>query len=142
VVNCIVEGVHGSQTGIFNLAGDGVMTLREMADRLGKPYLPVSPSLLERALTVLGRRGLTRYGPEQMRFLQYRPVLSNERLKREFGYRPQKTTREVFDLYAESRRRGEGQRPREHAVGVIANTARALVRRLTGWRREVGGGES
>lgn len=129
VVNCIVEGVHGSQTGIFNLAGDGVMTLREMADRLGKPYLPVSPSLLERALTVLSGRGLTRYGPEQMRFLQYRPVLSNERLKREFGYRPQKTTREVFDLYVESRRRPAAVSPMSKLARWLPRVVRAAINR-------------
>ena len=55
-------------------------------------------------LWVLKQLGLTQYGPEQLNFLRYRPVLSNERLKNEFGYTPQKTTREVFDLYLQSRR--------------------------------------
>lgn len=106
VVNCIVEGVHGPKTGIYNLAGDGVMTLREIAAALNKRFLPIPVPLLSRGLELLKRFDLTRYGPEQVRFLQYRPVLSNERLKREFGYTPTLTSREVFELYRKHRPRG------------------------------------
>ena len=31
VVGAIVRGIHAGGTGIFNLAGDGTLTLREMA---------------------------------------------------------------------------------------------------------------
>ncbi len=100
VVAIIVEGARGNQEGIFNLAGDGVMTLREIALFLGKPYLELDAELLG-ALLELGRRlGLTRFGREHVDFLRYRPVLGNERLKRVFGYRPRKTTREVLEAYA------------------------------------------
>ncbi|MDQ2700536.1 MAG: epimerase, partial [Actinomycetota bacterium] len=34
--------------------------------------------------------------PDQTDFLQYRPVLDNRRLKEEFGYTPQYTSREAF----------------------------------------------
>jgi UDP-glucose 4-epimerase len=37
-------------------------------------------------------------------FLRYRPVLSNRRLKEEFGYTPAKTTTETFDLFLAGRR--------------------------------------
>lgn len=104
VVACIVKGIRGDATGIYNLAGDGVMTLREIADRLGKRYVAVPTSVLGPVLSVLKKVGLTRYGPEQVRFLESRPVLANERLKREFGYVPQLTSRQVFDLYAEAHR--------------------------------------
>ena len=42
---------------------------------------------------------LTQYGPEQVRFLLYRPVLSNVKLKSEFKYTPTYTTRQVFEYY-------------------------------------------
>jgi UDP-glucose 4-epimerase len=103
VVACIVQGVHGESTGVYNLAGDGVMTLREIAARLGRRYVAVSPRLMRAALAGLRRAGLTQYGPEQVAFLQYRPVLSNDRLKQTFGYRPRRTTREAFEAYATSR---------------------------------------
>ena len=103
VAQCIVEGVHTDKEGIFNMAGDGVMTLREIAARLKKPYLALPPWLLKGALTQLSRHGITKYGPEQVMFLQYRPVLSNKRLKEEFGYRLRKTTREAFEVYCGGR---------------------------------------
>ena len=49
---------------------------------------------------------LTPYGPEQVNFLRYRPVLSNRRLKEEFGYVPRKTTRQAFEFFVEHRRDG------------------------------------
>jgi len=103
VAACIVHGVRTGKTGIYNLAGDGVMTLREIAARLGKPYLPVPPAVIGGALAVLSRVGLSRYGPEQVGFLRYRPVLDGRRLERDFGYRLRRTTREVFELYAAGR---------------------------------------
>ena len=48
----------------------------------------------------------TQYGPEQVNFLRYRPVLSNRRLKEVFGYTPQKTTSEVFQFFLECRKSG------------------------------------
>ena len=54
-------------------------------------------------LWVLNTLGLTENGPERVKFLRYRPVLSNRRLKEEYGYIPQLTSREAFELYARAR---------------------------------------
>lgn len=104
VVGAILRGIHKGGTGIFNLAGDGTLTLPEIASMLGKPYLGLPASVMETALGVLQRMGLSQYGPEQVRFLRYRPVLDNGRLKSEFGYVPRKTTREAFDVFRRARR--------------------------------------
>ena len=53
---------------------------------------------MEAALAVLKILGKTQYGPEQVDFIRYRPVLSNERLKTVFRYKPKKTSEEVFDF--------------------------------------------
>ena len=103
VVACIEKGLFEDRCGVFNLAGDGAMTTREIAKYLGKPYLPVPAWLLRFALGALRRAGLTQYGPEQVNFLRYRPVLSNKRLKDEFGYLPKLSSRGVFELYAGAR---------------------------------------
>ena len=42
---------------------------------------------------------LTEHGPEKVRFLRYRPVLANDRLKRVFGFTPTRTSREAFEEY-------------------------------------------
>ena len=69
----------------------------------GLDRCPGSP-LLRGALAVGSRLGLTRYGPEQTMFLQYRPVLANDRLKTVFGYIPTRTSREAFDDWRAARR--------------------------------------
>ena len=106
VVGAIAKGIREGGTGVFNLAGDGKLSMREIAKILGKPYLDVPPGFVSAALAVAKPLGLSRYGPEQVRFLMYRPVLANRRLKEEFGYLPRKTTREVFDFFLAARRAG------------------------------------
>lgn len=88
--------------GIFNVAGDGAMAVDDLARAMGKPVLRLPVWLLRAALALAHPLGLSRYGPEQVRFLQYRPVLANDTLKSEFGYVPQKTSSEVFDLWRAS----------------------------------------
>ncbi|MCZ0735103.1 SDR family oxidoreductase [Phreatobacter sp. AB_2022a] len=92
-----------SPPGIYNLAGDGTLTLAEIARRIGKPYLAVPPGLMRLALGLANRLGLTTLGPAQVNFLQYRPVLANDRLKTRFGYRPTLSAAETFDRYWQAR---------------------------------------
>ncbi|MFI5367305.1 MAG: SDR family oxidoreductase [Candidatus Binatia bacterium] len=105
VVGAILHGIHVGGTGIFNVAGDGALTLREMAAMLRQPYVAVPASAVRAALRLLKALRLTQYGPEQVNFLRYRPVLSNRRLKTTFGYQPRKTTREAFEYFLDARRR-------------------------------------
>jgi len=106
VVACLRRGIEEDRAGIYNLAGDGTLSLAEIAQRLGKPYVAPPAGAIRAALRLLHPLGLSPYGPEQVDFLRYRPVLSNARLKSEFGYTPQLTTAEVFDLYRRSRASG------------------------------------
>lgn len=99
VVAIIERAVTGEATGIFNVAGDGALTIDEIAARLGKPVLTVPEPVLRTALAVGKRLRLTAYGPEQTRFLQYRPVLANDRLKSVFGYTPSRTSAEAFEAW-------------------------------------------
>jgi UDP-glucose 4-epimerase len=103
LVACLVDAVFSDKVGAYNQAGDGALTPREIARILDKPYLPLPGSLVKAALWALQRLGLTENGPERVAFLRYRPVLSNRRLKEEYGYTPQLTSREAFELYARAR---------------------------------------
>jgi UDP-glucose 4-epimerase len=103
VARCIAKGIRERRRGIYNVAGDGVITLREMARRLGKPYVALPAFVLETALGVARTLGLTQLGPEQVNFLRYRPVLDNERLKSEFGFTPTHTSEACFERYRKAR---------------------------------------
>jgi UDP-glucose 4-epimerase len=106
VVGAIEHAIFGGPPGIYNLAGDGALTMAEIARRLGKHCVALPASLLRGVLTVLKVLGLSRYGPEQLNFLRYRPVLSNRRLKQAFGFVPQLSSEQVFELFRRSHRLG------------------------------------
>jgi len=103
VVGAILHGIDSAKVGIFNVAGDGKLSIFEIAERLGKRCRVLPAGLIQAALWVLKKLNLTQYGPEQIDFLRYRPVLLNTRLKEEFGYVPKLTSAQVFDLYRNSR---------------------------------------
>jgi len=106
VAGSILHAISTDKTGIYNVAGDGALTITEIAARLGKRRVVLPAWLIGAALAVLKKLGLTQYGPEQVDFLRYRPVLDNRRLKQEFGYVPRKTSSEVFDFWRASRSAG------------------------------------
>ena len=109
VTGAILHALSGqAPSGCFNLAGDGALTIFEIAQRLNKrPH--VLPAWLLKTALWLGRHlGLSRYGPEQLDFLRYRPVLLNTALKTQFGYTPKKTSAQALDAFISAR---EAHRP-------------------------------
>lgn len=99
VVEALAKAVNETRAGVFNLAGDGTLSLREIARILGKPFVPLPPALLKAALWLLNKLRVTALGPAHVKFIQYRPVLANDKLKAEFGYAPRYDARGVFDRY-------------------------------------------
>ena len=108
LLGVIEMGIKEQRQGIFNLAGDGCLTIADVAQRLGKPLCKIPAALIRAALTVGHALGISRYSPVQVKFIRYRPVLSNRRLKEEFGYQLKKTSSQVFDYFLEhARSRGQ-----------------------------------
>lgn len=103
LLNAMEQGIREDKTGRYNMAGDGALTIREIAQRLGKPVVTLPASVVKAALQVAKWLGKP-VGPEQVNFLRYRPVLSNRRLKEEFGYRLQKTSAETLEFFIEQAR--------------------------------------
>ncbi len=107
VARCLVHALDAQGSGVFNLAGDGAIRLKEMAQMMQKPYVRLPSLLLKGAFAILRPVRLSAYGPEHVRFLQYRPVLANDALKTQLGYVPLKSTREVFSYYLAHRAQRE-----------------------------------
>ena len=100
VTGAIVHALSGkAPSGCYNLAGDGALTIFEIAQRLHKRTRVLPAWLLKTALWVGSQLGISRYGPEQLDFLRYRPVLLNTALKTQFGFIPVKTSRQALDAY-------------------------------------------
>ena len=78
VAAAMARAATDGPAGIYNVAGDGKVTVRELAARLGKPVLTVPAGVLAFALRIGRMLHLTVHGPEQVGFLRYRPVLAND----------------------------------------------------------------
>ena len=104
VVGAIRHAIAGrGLPGCWNLAGDGALTVAQIAARLNKPVLALPAALLKAGLAAGHALGLTRYGPAQLDFLRYRPVLDNTALKSRFGYVPVRTSAQAFEGLVASR---------------------------------------
>ena len=101
LVRIIAHGVEHSVTGQFNVAGEGCLSVQEIAEIMQRPLLTVPVWLLRGILSVARPLKLAPWGPEQIRFMQYRPVLSARRLRTEFGIVPEKSSREVLEYFAQ-----------------------------------------
>lgn len=99
VIQIITKGIAEKKEGKFNLAGDGALSLKEISQMIHKPYVPIPALLLQSALWILRLFRLTQYGPDQIDFLRYRPVLANRQLKTVFGYTPKYNSKETFIAY-------------------------------------------
>ena len=95
-------------SGCYNLAGDGALTIFEIARRLNKRTRVLPARLLQAALFIGHHLGISRYGPEQLDFLRYRPVLLNTALKTHFGYTPAKTSTQAFDAFVRVKNKRPG----------------------------------
>lgn len=104
VTGAILHALSGQALcGCFNLAGDDALTIFDIAKRLNKQTLVLPGWVLKTALWLGSRLGVSRYGPEQLDFLRYRPVLLNTALKTQFGYTPCKTSAQAFDAFVKAR---------------------------------------
>jgi UDP-glucose 4-epimerase len=132
VAECIVKGVLEERSGVYNLAGDGAVPLREIARRLRKPYLALPAPLLAGILWVLHALRVSPRGPEQVDFLRYRPVLSNEKLKSEFGYVPRLSSSACFERYRAGRFPSSAPLAGRNVLvtGAASGIGAALARRL------------
>lgn len=99
VVDYIIEGLQSDITGQFNIAGDGIMTMKQIAQRLQKLYLPLPELLIKAVLAIAKPLGLTQYGPEQTKFIKYRPVLDNSKLKNTFSHQPIYSSSQALDAF-------------------------------------------
>ncbi|MBE7635896.1 NAD-dependent epimerase/dehydratase family protein [Sneathiella sp. P13V-1] len=95
----LVRAATDGPEGVFNVAGDGAMGVNDLSAALKKPIKWLPAWAVKLALGIAKPLGLSRYGPEQVRFLQYRPVLDNTALKEEFGFTPEHTSREAFERW-------------------------------------------
>jgi UDP-glucose 4-epimerase len=99
IVDYIIEALTTDVTGKFNISGDGTLSMKDIAKRLNKKYIPLPPMLIQAALAIAKPLGLSQYGPEQVKFIKYRPVLANDKIKNTFVHQPTYTSEQALDSF-------------------------------------------
>jgi UDP-glucose 4-epimerase len=100
VVHALEHAVKHRVPGAYNVAGDGVLALSEVAGLLGKPYAPVLPPWGTGIATSVLRRLGVEIPPEALEQLRYGRGVENRRFKA-CGFRYQHTSRETVLKLAE-----------------------------------------
>ncbi|MET9799135.1 NAD-dependent epimerase/dehydratase family protein [Streptomyces sp. NPDC006368] len=108
-------------SGTFNIAGDGVLTLSQCSRRLGRPTVPVLLPAVTWVGTALRTVGVTDFSPEQIRLLTHGRVVSTVQMRETLGFEPAYTTAETFADFARSR--GPGLLPPEALAGAVDRVA-------------------
>jgi UDP-glucose 4-epimerase len=111
--------------GTFNVAGDGVLLLSQAIRRAGKLAVPVPVPTVALVGRTIRRSGVVDFSPEQTQFLNFGRVVSNQRLKEDFGYRPAYDTAAAFDTLLTGRPIGKLISP-----DLVADAERRLARLL------------
>jgi UDP-glucose 4-epimerase len=100
------EAVVSDRPGTFNVAGDGVMLLSQVARRLGKPVIPLPPpgfaALASRVIRTMGGE----MSPDLHRVLTYGRAVDTSALRDIFGYELRHTSEETFEEFRATQRPG------------------------------------
>ncbi len=88
--------------GTFNVAGDGMMLLSQVARRLGKVNVPMPSFAIGRFATALRSARLTDFSREQLAFLTYGRGVDTTRMREELGFAPHWTTQETLEDFSRS----------------------------------------
>src|SRR3954462_15199002 len=98
LVDALVTLLTGRHAGAFNVAGDGTVTYRELADAIGLKTRRMPAAMVRRPAALTGRPPASETPPGQIRFAVHPWVVSNEKLKRETDWQPRHTSRETFEI--------------------------------------------
>jgi UDP-glucose 4-epimerase len=102
-----VEALHRALlekcSGIFNVAADGIVYLSKALRLLGKPQLPLLLPAAQMTAQILRQFGLVDFPTDQLKLIVFGRVVSTERAKEAFGFRPKYTTEETLLDFREHR---------------------------------------
>ena len=99
-VELLIDGRHG---GAFNVAADDVLSLRECAAMIGLPVRRVPRRPYWGLARLLWKLRVSEAPPGYLHFVENPWVVSNEKLKREAGWRPRHSARATFEEAARAR---------------------------------------
>lgn len=100
-----VEVVIAQQArGVFNIAGSGTVSWREMVSIAGATAIPAPAAVLKGVTDLTWKLGLQhRSSSAGLAFIQYPWLVSTEKFTSELGWKPERTSEEAVRSWADSR---------------------------------------
>ena len=92
----------GDVAGTYNIAGDGVITLKQALRRLGRPSLPLPGFAVPGFGSAIRQTRVADFSPEQVAFLTFGRGLDTTRMRSMLGFEPRFTTAGAFADFARS----------------------------------------
>lgn len=90
-------------SGIFNIAGDGIVYLSKAARLLGKVQVPILLPAAQMTATILRRLGRVDFPTDQLNLIVYGRVVSTERARQKLGFSSRFTSEEALLDFKEHR---------------------------------------
>jgi len=98
VVEAMSALLLGRHAGAFNVAGDGLMTLRECSEIIDSPIKKMPLRAYRGLARTMWAARLSEAPPGQIEFVLHPWIVSSEKLKRTAGWSPRHTSRETFEI--------------------------------------------
>jgi UDP-glucose 4-epimerase len=98
VVEAITRLLEGKHAGAYNLAGDGLMTLRECAELIGLKVRKLPLPLARRLAAGAWKLRQAEAPPGQLEYALHPWIVSNEKVKRTLDWKPRFSSRETFEI--------------------------------------------
>ena len=102
-VEVLVRSCLDNRPGIYNVAGDGVLYLSQIARIAGRPTLPIPLPMVEGLAGVVRRARRLDVPAGQLRYLSYGRVADISRLQDHFAYQPNYSTRTTLEAFLAER---------------------------------------
>jgi UDP-glucose 4-epimerase len=120
-ISALHRAVTSEVTGVFNVAGDGVLALSQAVLRTGRPAMAVPSALLGVVGRAVAPTRLVDFSTEQVRFLTYGRAIDTGRVRRELAFTAKRTTSAAFDEFIAGHDLGSGA-----ALSVLDGAASAV----------------
>ena len=98
VVEAVTGLLLGRHGGAYNIAGDGLMTMRETGELIGSPVRKLPLKAYRALARLMWTLRASEAPPGQVDFAIYPWIVSNEKLKRTLGWTPAHSSRETFEI--------------------------------------------
>jgi UDP-glucose 4-epimerase len=108
VVEAMITLLQGRHAGAYNVAGDGLMTLRECAELIGSPIRRMPLAVYRLLGRVFWALRISHAPPGQIEFAIHPWIVSADKLK-QTGWTPRYTSRQTFEITM----RAQGKLPPE-----------------------------